>query len=161
MKKERILLEYDSFENESELPAASRELLEAAIAALDRAYAPYSHFQVAAALRLANGELISGTNQENAAYPSGLCAERTAVFYAGSARPGIEIKEILVVARKEGRTELVPACPCGACRQVMQEAEERQGRPIQLIFRQEKTGFIRLGSVRHSLPFRFDPASLS
>jgi cytidine deaminase len=161
MKRERILLEYDSFENEDQLPAQSRELLEKAKASLNQAYAPYSRFQVAAALRLANGQIIAGTNQENAAYPSGLCAERTAVFYAGSAFPGIAIEEILVIARKEGGSELLAACPCGACRQVIQEAESRQVQDIRLVFRLEKTGFIRLDSVRDTLPFRFDPASLS
>jgi cytidine deaminase len=161
MKRERIVLEYDSFENESQLPPKSRELLDKATESLQQAYAPYSRFQVAAALRLSNGELIAGTNQENAAYPSGLCAERTAVFYAGSAFPGVAIEEILVIARKEGGNELLPACPCGACRQVMQEAESRQQNPIRLIFRLEKSGFIRLDSVSLSLPFRFDPASLT
>jgi cytidine deaminase len=161
MKRERILVEYDSFENESQLPVESQELLNRAIDSLDRAYSPYSRFQVAASLRLSNGEIICGTNQENAAYPSGLCAERTAVFYAGSAFPGVSIEEIVVVARKEGASDLLPACPCGGCRQVMQEAESRQQHPIRLIFRQEKTGFIRLDSVSQSLPFRFDPASLT
>ena len=161
MKRERILLEYDSFENEEQLPENSLKLLKKAIESLNRAYAPYSRFQVSAALRLANGEVITGTNQENAAYPSGLCAERTAVFYAGSAFPGVAIEEIAVVARKEGGKELLPACPCGGCRQVMQEAENRQDTPIRLIFRQEKTGFVRLDSVSQALPFRFDPASLT
>jgi cytidine deaminase len=161
MKRERILLEYDSFENEDQLPAESRELLQKAIDSLKQAYAPYSHFQVSAAIRLANGQILCGTNQENAAYPSGLCAERTVLFYAGSAYPGIAIEEILVLARKEGGDELLPACPCGACRQVMQENESRQQHPIRLIFRQEKTGFIRLDSVSMALPFRFDPASLT
>jgi cytidine deaminase len=160
MKREGIFLEYDSFDTEDQLPAASRELFEEARASLPQAYAPYSHFQVAAALRLADGRIITGTNQENAAYPSGLCAERTAVFYAGSAFPGIKIEEIFILAQKQGGDELLPACPCGACRQVMQEAEDRQQQSIRLIFRQGRSGFIRLDSVQASLPFRFDPASL-
>lgn len=160
MKREGIFLEYDSFETEEQLPAASRELMDAARASLPQAYAPYSRFQVSAALRLADGRIITGTNQENAAYPSGLCAERTAVFYAGSAFPGIRIEEIFILARKQGTDDLLPACPCGACRQVMQEAEDRQQKPIRLIFRQAGSGFIRLDSVQASLPFRFDPAHL-
>jgi cytidine deaminase len=160
MKRERIFVEYDAFENEAELPPGSRELLKKAVAALSQAYAPYSRFHVAAALRLENGEIVCGTNQENAAYPSGLCAERTALFYAGSAFPGVAVEEMMVLARKEGGSDLLPACPCGSCRQVMQETEFRQKIPMRLLFRVGKTGFIRLDSAADALPFRFDPASL-
>jgi len=160
MKNRRLTIDYLAFESEEELPVLSRELLQVARGALDNAYAPYSHFQVSAALRLSNGEIICGTNQENAAYPSGLCAERTALFYAGSAFPGVAIEEMFVIARKEGGSELLPACPCGGCRQVMQETEFRQGKEIRVFFRMEKSGFIQLNSVSDILPFRFDPASL-
>jgi cytidine deaminase len=160
MENRQLTINYLVYESESEFPEHSRELLQAAKGALDSAYAPYSHFQVAAALRLDNGEIICGTNQENAAYPSGLCAERTALFYAGSAFPGSEVVELFVIARKEGSSELLPACPCGGCRQVMQETEFRQGKEIKVFFRMEKSGFIQLNSVADILPFRFDPASL-
>lgn len=161
MKEQQLSIRYQSYESENDLPETGRLLLQAAKKALPQAYAPYSRFQVAAAIRLANGEIITGTNQENAAYPSGICAERTALFYAGSAFPGIGVEELLVVARKETDDELAPACPCGACRQVMRETEFRQGFAIPVYFHFENQGFIRLNSVADSLPFSFDPASLA
>lgn len=160
MKNRQTTIDFLEFESEHELPEQSRHLLDAALAALDKAYAPYSHFQVAAAIRMSNGEIICGTNQENAAYPSGLCAERTALFYAGSTYPELAVEEIFVIARKEGGKELLPACPCGSCRQVMQETELRQGSSMSLFFRLEHSGFIQLNTVSDILPFRFDPASL-
>jgi cytidine deaminase len=160
MKEQELSIPFRVYETEDELPEMGKSLLQAAKAVLDQAYAPYSQFQVAAALMLANGEVVCGTNQENAAYPSGICAERTAVFYAGSAFPGVVVEEIFVIAKRSSGSELVPACPCGACRQVMQETEFRQKRPIPLYFRSDHGGFLRLNSVTDSLPFGFNPASL-
>lgn len=160
MSRHQIILTFNHFESETALPAESKELLNAAVKALDQAYAPYSGFQVGAALRLANGEILLGSNQENAAYPSGLCAERTVVYYAGNRFPGVKMEELVVVARKAGEQALVPACPCGACRQAMLEYEERQGSPIRLIFKQQDKGFLGLDSVSDSLPFKFGADSL-
>lgn len=160
MSRHQITLTFNHFESESALPVSSQELLNAAIQALDQAHAPYSGFHVGAALRLANGQILLGSNQENAAYPSGLCAERTVVYYAGNAFPKVKMEEIVVVARKAGDTQLVPACPCGACRQAILEYEERQGSPIRLIFKQLDKGFLGLDSVADSLPFKFGADSL-
>ena len=109
-----------------ELDAADRELMDAAREATNRSYAPYSHFSVGAAARLANGIVVTGTNQENAAYPSGLCAERTTLFYANSQHPDQAVTTLAIAARNEHNEFLEsPIPPCGACRQVMLETEKR------------------------------------
>ena len=160
MNEREIKIQFSSFGSESDLNTSSFQLFIEAKKALDTAYSPYSNFQVGAALRLSNGEIVRGSNQENAAYPSGLCAERTAVFYAGSQYPNETIEEIFVLARKTGAQELVPACPCGGCRQVLLEYETKQNKPIPVSFKMEKVGFIRVSSVSDLLPFKFDASSL-
>ena len=115
-----------------ELSEEEKNLIEAACTATQRSYAPYSHFHVGAAIRLANGVVVTGTNQENAAYPSGLCAERTALFYANSEYPDQAVRAIAISARtEEGFTEK-PITPCGACRQVLLETENRYGAQIRI-----------------------------
>jgi cytidine deaminase len=161
MTPKELTISYRYFANESELPVEFQNLLKNAENALDLAYAPYSHFQVGAALLMESGEIITGANQENAAYPSGLCAERTAIYYAGAHHPKEKIKAVFVVARKEDQTELIAACPCGACRQAMLEYEDRQNSPIPVIFRMGKSGFVAINSVADLLPFKFDSDSLN
>jgi cytidine deaminase len=160
MNEKEIKIQYTRFESESDFKKSTFQLFEEAKKALNTAYSPYSNFQVGAALRLSNGEIIRGSNQENAAYPSGLCAERTAIFYAGSQFPGEIIEEIFVLARKTGDEKIVPACPCGACRQVLLEYETKQNKPMAISFKIEKDGFIQLHSVSDLLPFKFDASSL-
>jgi cytidine deaminase len=160
MAQKEIHLHYQSYAVESELPATAQKLLQFAKSALDLAHAPYSNFQVGAAIQLSNGQIIQGSNQENAAYPSGLCAERTAIFYAGSAFPEATIEGILVLARKKGETQLVPACPCGACRQAMLEYEERQNKTIPIFFKRSQNEWVGLDSISSLLPFKFDSTSL-
>jgi len=160
MTQKEISIRYTAFESESELPAEIQTLLVEAEKALDMAYSPYSGFQVGAAIQLSNGEIITGANQENAAYPSGLCAERTAIYYAGAHFPAEQIQMVAVVARKSGTDSLVPACPCGACRQAMLEYELRQKSPIALVFKQNRPGFVYVESVSDTLPFKFDADSL-
>ena len=156
MKRERIVLEYDSFENEQQLPSESRELLEKASEGLRKAYAPYSKFHVAAAVRLANGMVITGTNQENAAYPSGLCAERVALFAAGAQHPGVKITALAVTAYPESRKEPeFPLSPCGDCRQVMAEYEHRYNHKIRLIMQGGHGTYIATECVAQLLPFLF------
>ena len=117
-----------------ELSAADRELMDAARQATFRSYAPYSHFSVGAAARLANGIVVTGTNQENAAYPSGLCAERTTLFYANSQHPDQAVTTLAIAARNEHDEFLEsPIPPCGACRQVILETEKRYGQPIRIL----------------------------
>lgn len=112
-----------------ELDDVSRNLYHTAQTAAQKAYAPYSHFQVGAALLLDNGEIISGSNQENASYPAGCCAERTALFYAGAHFPDNAVSRLAIVAfNPQGQVEQIS--PCGICRQVLLETEQRQGSPI-------------------------------
>jgi cytidine deaminase len=156
MQKINLQVQASLYSGPGELSSKVQELHDAAVAALDQAYAPYSGFQVSAALRLGDGRILTGTNQENAAYPSGLCAERTVLFYAGSAFPHQPVCDLLVLARKAGTSVLLPACPCGGCRQVMVEYEQRQGSPMRVFFRQDETGILGLDSVSALLPFKFD-----
>ena len=137
-----------------ELPEADRLLVEKAKEATYTSYAPYSHFCVGAALRLADGTDISGSNQENAAFPSSLCAERTALFYANAHCPDQPVREIAVAARTQNGFLKAPIPPCGACRQVMLGVEERYGSPIRVLLYGEETIY-EVDSVRTLLPLQF------
>ena len=119
-----------------------------------RAYAPYSHFRVGAAVRLANGEIVTGSNQENAAFPSGLCAERTALFYANSQYPEQAIKALAIAAHTQSDFLDRPISPCGACRQVILEAEMRYRNPIR-IFLYGKSEIYIIESIKDLLPLAF------
>lgn len=117
-----------------ELSAEEQELVQAALEATRRSYAPYSHFHVGAAVRLANGLVVTGSNQENIAYPSGLCAERTALFHANSQYPDEAVVALAIAACAEDEVlNQNPISPCGACRQVMIETERRYGRPMKVL----------------------------
>ena len=133
MEKKTLTIPYEEYSSISELGAADRSLLEAAIDAVKGSYAPYSRFNVGAAVRLADGTIVKGANQENAAYPSGLCAERTAMFAAGSGHPGVPFESLAVVCSREGRLMPNPGSPCGACRQVMAQYERLSGHPLRII----------------------------
>lgn|SRR5574344_1996161 len=136
------------------LTAADRQLVESAIAATHTAYSPYSHFSVGAALRLANGEVVMGSNQENAAYPSGLCAERTAMFSAAAQHPEEAFDSLAIVGRNaEG--VLTPASPCGSCRQVMAEYEHRGQRNLRVLVYFSKDKILIFEEVKSLLPFIF------
>jgi cytidine deaminase len=141
-----------------ELPAADQSLLRAAHSAVERAYAPYSGFRVGAAALLANGEVVTGNNQENAAYPSGLCAERVALFHAASQHPGVAVVALAVAS--DGEAEWGAFSPCGGCRQVIQESESRQATPIRLLLqsRNEEVA-VAMGIVQY-LPFSFKAKGL-
>nr|WP_321408059.1 cytidine deaminase [uncultured Carboxylicivirga sp.] len=125
MKNININTNITVFESQSELPVADQELVEAAKEACLKAYAPYSSFNVGAAIRLANGVIVKGNNQENAAYPSGLCAERVAMFYANSSYPDVAVVGIAVIAMNDDGVIKNPIAPCGSCRQVLLETELR------------------------------------
>lgn len=138
-----------------ELPAADRHLVDTARAAYLRSYAPYSHFCVGAAILLDNGEIVSGANQENAAYPSGTCAERSACFYAGATYPNVPFRKIAIAARgTDGREVAEPVAPCGACRQALLEYEKLAGSDVEVILVGADEIFI-LPSVRSLLPLSF------
>lgn len=141
--------------NYDELSAAELELVNAAREASHRAYAPYSHFHVGAAIRLENGVIVPGSNQENAAFPSGTCAERSACYYAGARYPGVKFEAIAVAARGADGEELdEPASPCGACRQALVEYEHLAGRNVP-VYMAGKSKVYRLPSVSALLPFTF------
>ncbi len=145
----------------SALPVADRRLLEAAWEALEGAYAPYSNFRVGAALLLASGETVIGSNQENASYPSGLCGERVAVFQAGARFPGTPITTLAIVARSADGKLQVPAAPCGNCRQAILEYENRQKTPIRILLQAGHGVIYECPSMAALLPLGFDSSYLS
>lgn len=137
-----------------ELTEADRLLVDAAKEATNRSYVPYSHFHVGAAARLADGSVITGNNQENAAYPSGLCAERTTLFYAGAQHPDLAVDTLAVAARTEKDFLECPIPPCGGCRQVMLETEKRSNHPLRIILYGSKEIYVMRG-VNTLLPLSF------
>lgn len=138
MKEQILELSYRIYALD-ELPEESRKLVDAALEATQRSYAPYSHFYVGAAVMLDNGIIVTGNNQENVAFPSGLCAERTALFYANAQYPEVPVKALAIVARdSSGKVTETPISPCGACRQVMLETENRFGKPMQILLASAK-----------------------
>lgn len=160
MKKD-IQLSYDHFKSCEELTDIEKKLFEKAKEARQNAYAPYSNFFVGCAILLENGEIYTGNNQENAAYPSGLCAERTAIFWVSSNFPNEKIKKIFVVGGpKEFSEKNPPIPPCGACRQSLMEYETKQNENIDLYFSNLNDEVIKIGSIKDLLPFYFDSTFL-
>lgn len=142
-----------------ELTGADLELIDHAMKATDNAYAEYSHFYVGAALRLANGRIVIGANQENAAFPSGLCAERTAVFSAQANFPDQSIEALALVARNDNGLIDNPVTPCGACRQVLLGVEERYAHLMRVLM-YGKSGVYIVDSVKDLLPLSFVDSSM-
>jgi cytidine deaminase len=153
--KEFIL--YDHFED---LDAESKYLTHKAKEATSHAYAPYSKFMVGAAVLLEDETVVTGTNQENAAYPSGMCAERVALFAAIATHPNAKIKKIAVVAKRKNSKDLTPATSCGPCRQVMLEFEARQDKPIEVIMQNQQHQWLKATSAAALLPFSFSKEAL-
>ncbi|MBR1516640.1 MAG: cytidine deaminase [Bacteroidales bacterium] len=147
-------IDYREYASIEALAADDRELMEAAIAATATAYAPYSHFSVGAALRLDDGTIVSGSNQENIAYPSGLCAERTALFAAGAQHPDRRVATLAIVAR-DPQGSLAEASPCGACRQVLVETQQRGQAPIRTLLYLSEGRIREIADARQLLPFSF------
>ena len=142
-----------------ELSDSEQELVRSAIKAMHNAYANYSRFYVGAALRLANGQIVIGANQENAAFPSGLCAERSAIFAAQSRCPEQAIVAMAVAARNEKGFLSEPITPCGACRQVVLEMEDRYKQPVRILLYGENRIF-ELSSIKDLLPLSFVDAHM-
>ena len=142
-----------------ELPEADRQLVEKAQEATNRSYAPYSRFHVGAALRLDDGTIVTGSNQENAAFPSGLCAERTALFYAGAQYPDRSVTALAIAAADADGLTAIPTPPCGACRQVMLETETRGGQPMRILLYGTQGTYVIEG-VGQLLPLIFDGSFL-
>ena len=143
-----------------ELCAADKEVVDTARAATANSYAVYSHFNVGAAVRLQNGSIVSGSNQENAAYPSGLCAERTTLFWANSQYPNEAVEVLAIAARTENGELESPIPPCGACRQVILETEKRFNNTIRIILYGTKHCYIIEDGIKALLPLSFDAGFL-
>ena len=155
MKKIDINTTFTEYENIAELPENIQQLYAAAEEAREKAYAPYSHFKVGAAVLLANGEVITGNNQENGAFPSGLCAERVALFAAGAAHPAVEAEALFITARAVDRDLDEPVAPCGACRQVMAETERNQSTKMTVYFMGTTGPILAAEGVESLLPYVF------
>ena len=155
MTSKEIKIAYMEYESLDQLDAEDKALAQAAIEATALSYAPYSGFNVGAAVMFEDGEMIKGSNQENAAYPSGICAERTALFHASSSRPDVAITALAIAAGQKGVLCGTPATPCGACRQVMAQYQLKSGRPMRvLLVGSEKIW--RFEKVDDLLPLIFD-----
>ena len=160
MKNIKIEINLKEFDAVSELPVSIQKLMNKAHEAREKAYAPYSRFKVGAALQLKSGEIVTGNNQENAAYPSGLCAERVAIFHAGSQNPDATFVSMAITAKSLNHVLSSPIAPCGACRQVLAEYEVKQDPSIEIYFMGETGKIIKASSVKDLLPLIFDAAFL-
>lgn len=155
-----ISTSFDVYSSAEDLPKEEQELLAKAKKSVKSAYAPYSGFHVGAAILLKNGKIVTGTNQENAAYPSGLCAERVAIFYANATYPGVGVKTIAVTVKSANQVISEPVSPCGACRQVIAEYENLYGSPVRIIMSGE-TGKVYVSeSIENLLPLVFNKKHL-
>lgn len=143
-----------------ELSAENQQLIEKAKEQVAKAYAPYSEFRVGAAVLLENGEIFAGSNQENSAYPSGLCAERVAMFYANSQYPEVPVKTLAIAAFTNGNFLPEPITPCGSCRQVLLESESRFDTDITIMLYGTESVYV-LQSVKQLLPLCFEKSSLN
>jgi len=160
MNIRRISFDLVVYESARELEDQDQILLKEAVIARKKAYSPYSKFNVGAAVLLKNGEIVTGNNQENACYPSGLCAERVAIFYASSKFPGIAIQSIAVSATSKNFVVNKPAAPCGNCRQSVSEYEIKQNSPISIIMSGETGEILKCSSVSDILPLAFNSTFL-
>lgn len=158
MKEKQLTISFRQYAFD-ELPEADRQLIEVAIGATSHSFSPYSHFSVGAALRLDDGEIIIGANQENAAFSAGLCAERTAIFAAQAQYPSHKIMCIAIAARNEQGLLASPISPCGECRQVMVGIEDRYKQPIRVLL-YGTSGVYVLDSATALLPFYFVDANM-
>lgn len=157
IKIETTLQVYDDY---SAIPEDIQKLMQTAIAAREDAYAPYSKFKVGAAILLDNNEVVIGSNQENASYPSGLCAERTAIYYAGAKHPNAKILKMALTASSQNQITDTPIPPCGACRQAIAEYEIKQDQPIEIYFMGAKGKVVKSNSLANLLPLGFDRSFL-
>lgn len=159
MKEITLLIKYKEYETTAHLPEQDNRLIMKARDAAKNGYAPYSGFRVGAAVQLANGVIITGNNQENAAYPSGLCAERTALFYAAAQYPKVSVVAIAISTLNHDATPPGIAKPCGACRQVMAEYEDLAGKPLHIIL-DSTDRILVLNGIDSLLPLRFKKEDL-
>jgi cytidine deaminase len=160
MKIRNINIRIEEYETEKSLKHLEANLLSMAQEAIKGSYAPYSEFRVGVAVLLENGEVILGSNQENAAYPSGLCAERVAIFHAKSKYPDIKVKSVAITASSDNFITKSPITPCGACRQVIAETESRQNDKIRIIMKGQKGIIQAVNGIENLLPLMFKEEKL-
>ena len=160
MKEKKITISFLEYEVGEELPAGEELLVSKATEAVSTAYAPYSRFNVGAAVLMENGEIICGSNQENTAYPSGLCAERVAIFTAKAKYPEMAIKSIAVTAHTDLFPIEEPLTPCGGCRQVIAETEMRQKSKIKILMKGESGPIMSVLGIESLLPLMFHEEKL-
>ena len=160
MQTHSISFSFSEYPSRKDLPEEDRILLEQAIEARGNAYAPYSMFNVGAALRLSNGEVTIGSNQENASFPSGLCAERVAVFQAGARFPKVVMETLAISTIGKHSENGQPAAPCGNCRQSIHEYEYKQNRPLRIILQNGDGPVYIVNSMADLLPMGFDNSHL-
>ena len=158
MENKEIKLKYIAYSNSSKMTANDGLLLAWSKKSLDDAYAPYSGFKVSASILLANGEIVIGTNQENAAFPAGLCAEATALSAASAMHPGVAIQKIAISAKSEKHLLNTPVAPCGICRQRIREYETRFGNNIEIILTGEIGEVFVFKTIKDLLPLSFSSA---
>lgn len=155
-----IHIAYQSASGRHELTAGDAALLAAADEALVHAHAPYSGFRVGAAARLSDGSILTGSNQENASFPAGICAERVLLSAVSALHPGLTVDAMAITYRGEGIVAAHPLAPCGICRQSLVDYEERFGRPIRLVLAGQSGEVLVFASASDLLPFRFSGAEL-
>lgn len=156
MKQVNITTTFIAYQSIEELPKEVQSLMEQAVAIRKNAYAPYSKFRVGAAILLDNDKIVLGSNQENAAYPSGLCAERVAIFQSGAIYPDAKIIKMAISAASDTNPTLSPIPPCGGCRQSISEYEFKQNTPIEIYFMGESGEIYKSDSIKNLLPLTFD-----
>lgn len=157
MKQRAYTVRLKEYTGPDELEEKQQKLVDLAMEAARSAYAPYSGYHVGAAALLDNGEIVIGNNQENSAYPSGLCAERVAVFYAGARYPGIPVNSIAIAAMRDNSFQEEPVAPCGGCRQVLYEKESQGKAPMEVIlYGSKKIQVINQVTDLLPLPFKFE-----
>ena len=156
MKEININTSFYVYSSIAELPEEIQSLMLSAIETRKNAYAPYSKFRVGTALLLDNDKIVLGSNQENAAYPSGLCAERVAIFQSGAIYPEAKILKMAISAASDTNETKSPIPPCGACRQSISEYEFKQGTPIEIYFMGESGEVYKSDSIKNLLPLSFD-----
>ena len=159
MKEITLEIKFQEYESTAQLPDKDNNLIMKARDAAKNGYAPYSGFRVGAAVLLENGVIVTGNNQENAAYPSGLCAERTALFYASAQYPNIPIIALAITTLNRSDTASEIAKPCGSCRQVMAEYEDLAGKPIRILL-DSTDKVIAINGIDNLLPLRFKKVDL-
>lgn len=161
MKILNYTLSVSEYESLNELSTEEQNLVTEAIKATQGSYAPYSKFHVGCAVLLQNGEIVRGANQENAAFPNGMCAERVALFYAGAHFNGVAVKTVAIAVQSDNHIAPEPIPPCGGCRQTFAEYEDKQGKPIRILMLGNNGKIMAVDSINNLLPFSFKANNLN